>query len=339
MVTQPLRGRWDPIPTMERNKMLRRWGLELLLFLFVPVCISGILLFLNPTFLRQIAIALRFSFTIVFPLLVFLFFLAFSLPRKWGKAVAVVVIVSVYSLALLGVWASGFSDTYILSGLLPISDASGYYSNTLRFPLVGQFTEFASRRPLFNSLLTSISVLTNYNFVLIQSILVLIMGIACTYAALAVRDSYGSLPAALVAVLLLFYFRRFIGFFSSETLGLGLGASGFVFLWRSAVLRSHKYFFPGIFLCSLGLITRAGAFLVLPMLVLWGAIFLGKRAKQRIWVAASGIIIIIAAFLMNTALYQLYGAPEAASFSNYAYSLYGLATGGLGWKQVLIDHR
>ncbi|MBK7449387.1 MAG: hypothetical protein IPJ47_08125 [Anaerolineales bacterium] len=40
----------------------------------------------------------------------------------------------------------------------------------------------------------------------------------------------------------------------------------------------------------------------------------------------------------NSLLAKAIDSPSSAMFSNYSYTLYGLASGNKGWEQVTIDH-
>ena len=308
----------------------------------VLICLLVVLnywiLQVNPLFLRKIGISLRFSFTLVFPALMIIFTAALFLPERWGKWAALFVFAGVFSLPLIGVWASGLTDNYMMSGMLPLADAGAYYANTMWFVQNGVFSVFASRRPLFNGLLVGMAAISQFNLVQIQSILVIIVAVPCALISLRLLNQLHPVSIALFTTVLFFYFRRYAGVVSSETVGFTLGVLGCFFLWDSIREKKFSDYLVGIFLTTLALLARAGAFAILPMLLLWGIFYLRKENTPLIKFILVFCIPILAAYLVNKVLLVSYGASEGVAFSNYSYSLYGLAKGGAYWTQIFEDH-
>ncbi|HAR33512.1 MAG TPA: hypothetical protein DCR95_05335, partial [Desulfobacter sp.] len=91
-----------------------------------------------------------------------------------------------------------------------------------------------------------------------------------------------------------------------------------------------------LFLLSYALNVRAGAFFILPLLII-GLIqlFEIKAFWKTICVA---IAVIAAGFLINLFLFKTIGSPTGTPFSNFAHTFYGLAQGGKGWTQIYTDH-
>jgi hypothetical protein len=83
---------------------------------------------------------------------------------------------------------------------------------------------------------------------------------------------------------------------------------------------------------------RAGAFFVLPLLVIWAAWVLREKKIVSLPVLAMAVGAIVAGFLINTLMFRALASPEGTPFSNFSYTLYDLASGGKGWQQVKKDH-
>ena len=309
-----------------------------IILVFILFAIIFAMLSMNPVFLRRIGIPLRFGFTLVFPALLIVFSAVLYLPKHWGKWIAIAIVSITFSLPLIGVWASGMTDSYILSGTIPLSDAAGYFSNAMQFPQTGVFSDFASRRPLYNGLLVGVASFLDFNLIEIQSILIGMAALVCALMLIKLTDFLHPVSSALVISVIFLYFRRFSGVISSETLGFTLGILGFFFLWDSIREKKLSVYLLGLFLTTLALLTRAGAFIILPMIILWGIFYLRKPEFPVFKFILVSFVPLFVAYLINKSIFVAFGATDGVAFSNYSYSLYGLAKGGAYWTQIFEDH-
>ncbi len=287
---------------------------------------------------QQLGLSVRYDFTAILIPVIGLIFLAL-LPGGWkGTLAGLGICLALFALAVSGLWASGVSEPSILGGLMPFSDAAGYYSDARRL-LEGQlFSSFSSRRPLFAGMLSALLGLTGRNLQVTIAVLVAITGIACYLLVREVQSTHGALAATLVMVILFVYYRRFSGTTLTENLGFPAGALALALLWRGAGQKKRGYVFGGIFLLTLALNARAGAFFVLPVLGIWAAWVFREQKIVSLPVLAMAAGAIIAGFLVNTIMFRALASPEGTPFSNFSYTLYDLASGGKGWQQVKRDH-
>ncbi len=220
---------------------------------------------------QQLGLSVRYDFTVILIPIIGLAFLAL-LPAGWkGTLPGLGLVLGLFALTVSGLWTSGVSEPSILGGLMPFSDAAGYYSDARRL-LEGQlFSSFSSRRPLFAGMLSALLWLTGRNLQLTIAVLVAVTGIACYLLVREVQSTHGTLAATLVMVVLFVYYRRFSGTTLTENLGFPAGALALALVWRGAGQKKRGYVFGGIFLLTLALNARAGAFFVLPVLVIWAA--------------------------------------------------------------------
>jgi len=292
----------------------------------------------DPWLVRPLSVALRYSFTLVAPGLLLVVYLVLRLPERWGRWLRFPLCMAPFALCLAGLWASGQSELYVISGLLPWTDARNYYLDAQRLLNGALFSTFSARRPMFAGLLATLLALTGNNLQLAVALLVLLTGAACYLLANEVRRSHGAAPAALVWLLVFLFYRRFSGTTMTENLGLALGAAGLALLWRGAGVRRLWLVVLGALVLTLALNARAGTFFVLPALVLWaGWQWRGERRfgwRAAGWVAAA----VALGFACNLLLFRLLAPDEGAVFGNFAHSLYGLVTGGEGWGQIRRDH-
>ncbi|MGD0002769.1 MAG: hypothetical protein ABSE06_00925 [Anaerolineaceae bacterium] len=287
---------------------------------------------------EQLGLSVRYDFTVILIPVIGLVFLAF-LPGSWkGTLLGLGLILALFALTVSGLWASGVSEPSILGGLIPFSDAAGYYSDARRL-LEGQlFSSFSSRRPLFAGMLAALLGLTERNLQLTLAVLVAITAVACYLLAREVQSTHGILAATLVMVVLFVYYRRFTGTTLTENLGLSSGALGLALLWRGGWQKKSGYVLGGIFLLTLALNARAGAFFILPALVVWAAWVFREKKIVSFPILAMSAGALVAGFLVNTIMFRALASPAGTPFANFSYTLYDLASGGKGWTQVKIDH-
>ncbi len=254
-------------------------------------------------------------------------------------------LISLPLIYLIWLWNSGESVSLSLAGFFPISDASGYWtcSNTLldfgNFGNWPSWAEFCQRRPIYLSWLAGLMVIGDRTIHGVLAVQVAFVSIAL---ALLVRQSTRLTGWAgsvfLILYLLIFFSSNAWPLVMTENTGLVFGLFGVAILLSAAEDLSSKLLLIGCALTSIALNARAGAFFILPLLVIWSvcaAEYAGKR--KFIW----GIYAVIGCsigFLLQISIVWITGGNPASSHSSFAYVLYGLSVGGSGWQQVLVDH-
>ncbi|MFI5339630.1 MAG: hypothetical protein ACHQ7N_07320 [Candidatus Methylomirabilales bacterium] len=239
-------------------------------------------------------------------------------------------------IVLVGMWQAGVSDTQIIGGLFPYSDAHGYYTDALRLLHGERFSVFSSRRPLFPAFLATILSLTDLNLRVALILLTGMVVIAICFAVREVRRSLGLTAATVMLVCLFMFYRRYIGSTLTEHLGLTFGCLAFALIWHGAVVTRSGPVFFGLFLLSLALNARAGTFLILPAILLWAAwLFRGSKGSV-LRTLGGGTAAVLLGFGVNSLVLHAVGIPGAA-YSNFSYVLYGLVFGG-NWSLALQQH-
>lgn len=77
-----------------------------------------------PGLLRPISLSLRTGFGLVIPATALLLYALFQLPGRLGKILGFAGVMLLFALGLAGLWASGGTQSILLSGLIPLSDRS-----------------------------------------------------------------------------------------------------------------------------------------------------------------------------------------------------------------------
>lgn len=265
---------------------------------------------------------------VLFMVLVLIYF------RPGGLILPALVILVLFAQALTFKWQTAYSDGSLVAGLIPMNDAQGYYYEVQRLLSGFKLEDPGSRRVLFSSILSVILYFTGVNLAVTLEVLAAIAAVAVFFAAVEMRALFGPWGAAFFTELSYLYYKRFIGILLSEQAGFAFGALALAFLLRSVRERNLRAASPGIFLLWTALSARPGAFFVVPFLFVWMFTVFRKRRKA----VAAGMTAVMAAAACNLALFYCFAAHGHIPFSNYAFSLYGLASGNLNWTQILKDH-
>jgi len=306
------------------------------------------LVFLVPLLLFWLILFFRFpaSFSRYFHIyspglflaVIILYFVAFSSPGKARELLPLALTMTLVSLTLSYLWGSGFSDNFVIGGLLPYKDGKNYYFganlllNGLAMVKAGQATE----RPLFPGFLASLLMLTGNNLRLTIGLIVQLTGIGIYFSARQVRNTFGVLASSLFASLLYFYIQPLLGYSLSELLGFIAGCLGFAMLLLASTHLRKADLLLGTTIFLVGVSARAGAFLIFPMLAIWvGWVFRG--AERYSWKSAIYALVLIAIlyFAINPLYSRSLGIPSGSSFGNFSYAIYGQVHGGTGWHSAI----
>lgn len=313
-----------------------QWAQSVLIFFLGIACFVFILVNRQPIPLRPMALQVRSGFTLFAPIAVVAFFLVFSVKGFPGRLLSFVAILSLFALGLSGLWASGQTEPQVIGGLLPNVDAAEYYNNALRLMNGSNFFDYSSRRPIFPSYLTTLLWLSNKNLQVALGLMVLVTALCTALSFSFIRRHFNPLVSAFLLILVYFFYRRYGGLVMSENLGFPLGLLGFASLVDGLIEKKQTLVYLSLFLTSYALNIRAGAFFILPFLVLGLWQIFGKESKLRMAVLL--IALVAAGFIINLLLFKLLGSPTGTPFSNFAHTFYGLAQGGKGWTQIYADH-
>lgn len=260
------------------------------------------------------------------------------LDSRTASTAAISLITALCLLVLLVNWSNGGTrDVSAIGGVLPYSDAAGYFEGAQRLIYDQQLTQWTERRPLNATFLAARLILTGNNFFGALVLQVLLASVALFLATTALFQTHGRTAA-------LWFFAFTFAFVScclhrtlSEPLGISLGLIAFALLWSGVASRSLAQYALGTFALSLALLARAGAMFALPACVLFAALFFSESWRRRLFGTLATLTAIGTAWFINHAIAYLYGTTDGALLSNFSYVIYGLSQGGTGWAQGLTD--
>ncbi len=291
-----------------------------------------------PSFVRPLSLALRVDFWPVIPITAVVIYLLFRIPGRTGELITVTSIMLLFAMPLAGMWAYGHTQTSTLGGLIPLNDAQGYYIDALGLTTGSNFSYFSSRRPLFPGLLSVLLIITNYNLFTSLAILSAITAISCYFMTREIQRTHGTETATFLLMMVFLYYRLHSGVTMSENFGIALGTLGFTILWRGTADKKLQFIWFGLFTTTIALNTRAGAFLILPLLVIWaGRLFRENKfiSWKAIGVTSTAIML---GFASSILLGRLIGQPSGIPFANFSYTMYSLASGGTSWAYIAEVH-
>jgi hypothetical protein len=325
------------LDTAKRYAFLKKpWVQEVFWSAFAISIFVLILLNRSPNLLRPLSLSARTGFNLTVLLLFLLVYISFRLQGWVGKALSLTSTLALFALALAGLWATGQTQSVVLNGIVPLYDAADYYTDALRL-LGGQdLSDFSARRPLFTIFFSALLSLTGQNLMATLGLLTLITAAACYIAAREIQSTHGSEAAVFVLIILFLFYRHHSGAVMSENLGVPLGALGFALMWRGTAQRMRNQFWFGLFVTTLALNARAGAFFSLPLFILWsGWLFREKDRRFSLRVLIISSAVVFAAFAVNVILVRVLASSSGVPFANFSHTLYGLASGGKSWHYVL----
>jgi hypothetical protein len=230
--------------------------------------------------------------------------------------------------------ASAITDGIVVGGIIPYSDANNFLREASHLLEGRNLTAWGSRRPLSDSYIAGLLYLANGHVAPALILAGLLNAVAIGVCAIQIRKSLGVLGATLWTWLMLVYCRRFIGEVLSEQAGIAFSTLGTGFLVSAFATKSTPRLSIGLMLLSLALNARAGAFIVLPFLLV--AALWRWRDTARLRTMILSTISIAAGFLISFCFLKTLGAPEGQLMSNYRYTLYGIVLGG-DWQKAAAD--
>lgn len=262
-------------------------------------------------------------------------FVGLSIVLYWRQKFFIIVLmvgyIGLFLLPLSWLWRGLEFDDNVLMGVFPFNDGMFYLMDAYRL-LMGLDRMMAPNvRPMFSGVLTFLMWLFDGNLQIALLIFAVGTAISIFFLALEIRDFAGPIAAGLASTILFYFQLPFLGRVHTENLGLLLGALGLTLVLRAARTGSVPALLTGGFALSLALNARAGAFTVLPALMVWAWL----NRKTFGWKASVLLFISIAlGFLINTYLVNNFSPKDVVAFSNYWFSLYGLAAGYKGYSYI-----
>jgi hypothetical protein len=238
---------------------------------------------------------------------------------------------------ILATWSLAESYGNNVGGLLPIFDSGAYYNGAEHILDTGKLDSWNERRPLTAIFLSVRLLVTNFDFRSTLLLQAMILGISAFFVALAISRTFGKCAGFVMFIVLFALSSIYLPQNLSESTGFIFGCLSFSLAWLGIFEHNLLSYLSSLFFLTIGFMVRPGPFLLFPALMLFaGFFFSGEKRFNWINFVLSFFPIGFGMFF-NQCLIWLYGEGNGLLLGNYATTFYGLAAGGKGWQQYLID--
>jgi hypothetical protein len=245
--------------------------------------------------------------------------------------------ICLYCVPLFTTWSTGEFHLGNIGGLLPIFDAGAYYSGAEHVLDLGNVSEWNEKRPITSIFLATRLLLTNFDFrstLILQAILA---GISAFIVALSVSKTFGKISGFVMFAALFAFSAIYLSDNMSESPGFIFACLSFSLIWLGIFNRNRISFLFGVFFLTISFVTRPGPFLILPAIILFAGIFFNDKKRFSLRNAFLSTLVIGAGVFLGQCIIWLFGKEKGFMSGNFATILYGLAAGGKGWQQYMVD--
>jgi len=265
-------------------------------------------------------------------------YLIYRIPGVVGEFAGMTATLALYAMPLAGTWAYGQTQSILINGLIPLSDAANYYSDALRIMHGWDISTFSAMRPISPGFLAFLLSITGHNLMSALGILTALAAVAAYLSARQIQKTHGAEPAVLFLMCMFLYFRHHSGTTLSEPLGIIISLLAITLIWRGIDMKNEWISLFGVTMSALALNIRPGAMFVLPALLVWGCLFFRGSRNFSFKFLALGSAFIGIVFILNSVLVKALAGPDGIAFANFSWAVYGLASGGNSWTYIFQAH-
>jgi hypothetical protein len=221
----------------------------------------------------------------------------------------------------------------LIGGLLPNADPSMYLALANQWSDGLRVTTPQTTRQFFPCFLSAMLWICRRDLKMIVSIFTLITGVLSFVAWRQVRAVFGWLGATLFVTLVFFFYRcDAVGLLRTEQLGLWFALIAVAFMLPALQDKREGLWCAGLFSLVMGLNTRASAYFILPLLILYSGWVFGRGPWGWRSILSAGATCCLA-MVLNFLCYWIFFAPPRPT-SNFWLCFYGMLKGG-NWVSAM----
>jgi hypothetical protein len=221
----------------------------------------------------------------------------------------------------------------LIGGLLPNADPSMYLALANQWSDGLRVTTPQTTRQFFPCFLSAMLWICRRDLKMIVSIFTLITGVLSFVAWRQVRAVFGWLGATLFVTLVFFFYRcDAVGLLRTEQLGLWFALIAVAFMLPALQDKREGLWCAGLFSLVMGLNTRASAYFILPLLILYSGWVFGRGPWGWRSIFSAGATCCLA-MVLNFLCYWIFFAPPRPT-SNFWLCFYGMLKGG-NWVSAM----
>ncbi len=215
----------------------------------------------------------------------------------------------------------------LIGGLLPNADPSMYLSLANQWSDGMRVITTQTTRQFFPCFLSAMLWICGRDLKMIVSLFTLITGVLSFVAWRQVRATFGWLGATLFVGLVFFFYRcEVVGLLRTEQLGLWFALIALALMLQGLREKREGLWSAGLFSLVMGFNTRAGAYFILPLLIVYSGWIFRRGSWSWRSILSAGVICLVA-MLLNFACYWIFFAPPRPT-SNFWLCFYGMLKGG-----------
>ncbi|MDO9545284.1 MAG: hypothetical protein Q7J07_00860 [Pelolinea sp.] len=310
------------------------------------ICFLAVFLLPKSSFIKTINVIVRYNNSRFLFVIAILLLLSFSIKNiRLSNLAVAVVIFPIFAFALNGLWASMYTETNVIAGILPRKDALSFFTSSMSLIENGYLVGYSTgRRPLFGGFFAALLWFFGKNMLLGMASIAFISAVVTYFALIEVRKTFTPLAAVIFFIPQFLFYRHTIGNVMSEILGYILGVlaiSFFLMAYRrkkDSLPHSVISYLSGVFFFTLSQLARPGAIITLPLLVLFAG-WLFREENRKYWrIVLFTVLIILFAYALNSYLLDQLTIQGESQFNNAFNGLYGVVVGGEDWNQIRKDY-
>jgi len=158
--------------------------------------------------LKALSVLVRYNTSRFVFITSLLLFLTLIIKKRWVSNLATAILIySLFALSLVGLWAGAYSENYVITGLLPRSDAFYTYTGAVNFMEMGILNSFTSRRPIFGGFLAFILWIFGGNLQFTLIALTLLSATACYFFTIEIKRFLSPLAAVTLFIVQFLFVR------------------------------------------------------------------------------------------------------------------------------------
>lgn len=162
------------------HKIFRNSFFQNSLTLSVAILVYSLILVTRSSgILRSTSMVIRSGFALTILIVVVLIYLSFRIPGWIGRLLSLTITLTIFSLALAGLWASVNTEAGLLNGVIPMYDFATYYTDAVRLLTGDVFSITSSRRPLFSAFFAVLLKVSGHNLMVAHGLMTLIVALSC----------------------------------------------------------------------------------------------------------------------------------------------------------------
>ncbi len=239
-------------------------------------------------------------------------------------------------------WASGDITSHsfnTIAGILPFKDANGVASGAKDLVEFGNLNSATSRRPIAALCYSFLLSITNQNLFNTLMIVAVLVSSSIFFVGKALYHYFGVIAAVVGIIMLSYFYLPFNGTLLTEPIGLMYGNISMALFLIAFYEKKANLFLLGLFVLTIGISARAGAFFAVPAIILYATYHFRDKHFVNFKLGAISLVLVFIALNMAPLLLKVVGPQEGYVYQgNFSYKLYGMVVGGEEWDYILKKH-